>query len=137
MALRFFVIAAAIISLAAIAICALAPSAYMSEIPFIPTWLGTWADANPNFRNFPVFAIFAALLFLALSFFQLPTENRTLNTALRAAVCASALGLLFEALQLLLPGRYADPMDVFWSALGAFVGAAIAAACFRLLNTGN
>jgi VanZ family protein len=134
MALRFLVIAAAIISLAAIAICALAPSAYMSEIPFIPTWLGTWADANPNFRNFPVFAMFAALLFLALRFFQLPTENRTLNTALRAAVCASALGLLLEALQLLLPGRHADPMDVLWSAFGAFVGAS-AAALFMGLRT--
>jgi hypothetical protein len=34
MALRFLVIAAAIISLAAIAICSLAPSAYMTELPF-------------------------------------------------------------------------------------------------------
>ena len=134
MALRFLVIAAAIISLAAIAICALAPSAYMTEIPFIPTWLGKWADANPNFRNFPVFAIFAALLFLALSFFQLPTENRTLNTALRAAVCASALGFALEVLQLLLPGRYADPMDIFWSVLGALAGASSAAFAFEFVG---
>gem|GEM_PF-4456823 len=43
MALRFLMIAAAIILLAAIAMCALSPSSYMTQIPFIPTWLGTWA----------------------------------------------------------------------------------------------
>lgn len=120
----------------------------MTEIWFIPTWLGTWADANPNFRNMPVFAVLAALLFFVLRSFQLPTANRvcepkarpkmtprqtdrrgdqlilrTLPTALRAAMCASALGALLEALQLLLPGRWADPLDVMWMTLGAFVGA--------------
>ncbi|MFM8459029.1 MAG: hypothetical protein ACKOB0_08815 [Chthoniobacterales bacterium] len=43
MALRFLVIAAAIILLAAIATCSLSSSSYMTQIPFIPKWLGTWA----------------------------------------------------------------------------------------------
>jgi VanZ family protein len=106
----------------------------MTELPFIPTCVGEWADRNGNFRNFPVFAAFAALLFFALRLFHLPNENRTLNTALRAAVCASALGLLLEAIQLLLPGRHADPMDVMWSILGALVGVTIASAGFRLVS---
>jgi glycopeptide antibiotics resistance protein len=123
--------------LLAIAICSLAPSPNMREMWWIPDWLGTWADRNGNFRNFPVFAVFAALLFFVFRFFRLPTANRILPTALRAAVCVSALGVVLEALQLLLPNRHADPMDLLWMTLGAFFGAAIAAACFRLLNTGN
>lgn len=111
----------------------------MREMWWIPAWLGEWADRNGNFRNMPVFALFSALLFLVFNtchalaaprvggfvfrFFRLPTADRTLNTALRAAVCASALGVALEVLQLLLPGRWADPMDVMWMTLGAFVGA--------------
>jgi VanZ family protein len=48
-------------------------------------------------------------------------------TALLAAVCVSALGIALEVAQLLLPGRWADPMDVLWMTLGAFVGAFTAA----------
>ncbi|MFM8886826.1 MAG: VanZ family protein [Chthoniobacterales bacterium] len=133
MLLRFLMIAAAIILLAAIATCALSPSSYMTEISFIPTWLGTWADANPNFRNFPVFAALAALLFFVFSLLpsafyssvKLKFQPFGLQTALRAAVCASALGVLLEAAQLLLPGRWADPVDVMWMTLGAFAGALI------------
>ncbi len=118
--------------LAAILICALAPSSYMTELPFIPQWLGEWADRNPNFRNMPVFAVFAALLFFVFRFFRLPTANRILPTALRAAVCASALGILLEVAQLLfLSTRHFDWADIGWSTTGAFVGAAVAAACFR------
>lgn len=57
----------------------------MSELPLIPTWLGAWADANPNFRNMPVFAVFAALLFFVLRFFQLNTADCRLNTSTPAS----------------------------------------------------
>jgi len=150
MALRCSAIAAAIILLAAIATCSLSPSPHMRELPFIPTWLGTWADANPNLRNFPVFAAFAALLFSVFSAFKLQTADCRPNTAtptsdiashsglklkfqplpfrtaLRAAVCASALGVLLEVAQLLLPHRWADWRDVLWSVTGAFAGAGAA-----------
>jgi hypothetical protein len=53
MPLRFFAIAAAIILLAAIAICSLAPSPNMREMWWIPDWLGTWADRNGNFLQLP------------------------------------------------------------------------------------
>ena len=119
----------------------------MREMWWIPDWLGTWADRNGNFRNFPVFAALAALLFLVFNtchavaaprvggfvFSALPSsfysslklkfQPLPLRTALRAAVCVSALGVALEALQLLLPNRHADPMDLLWMTLGAFAGA--------------
>jgi VanZ family protein len=54
----------------------------------------------------------------------------------RAVLCfcaAAVLGALLEVLQLLLPHRWADPMDVFWSVLGAFVGASFAGLVSTLL----
>ena len=150
MALRFLVIAAAIILLAAIATCSLAPSPNMREMWWIPGWLGEWADRYPNFRNFPVFAAFAALLFLVFNTshagaapraggfvfksFSLKAANFRLNTALRAAACSSALGFSLEVAQLhFLANRHFDWADIGWSTSGAFVGATVAAACFRIL----
>lgn len=113
--------------LLAIAICSLAPSSYMTEIPFIPTWLGTWADANPNFRNMPVFAALAALLFFVVTFYQpLVTRYGRWRLAFAAFIATALLGAALEVAQLLIPGRIADPMDVLWMTLGAFVGASAA-----------
>jgi len=56
--------------LLAILICALTPSPNMREMWWIPGWLGEWADRNGNFRNFPVFAALAALLFFVFTFYQ-------------------------------------------------------------------
>lgn len=161
MALRFLVIAAAIILLAAIAICSLAPSPNMREMWWIPEWVGEWADRNGNFRNMPVFAVFAALLFFAwnllspFSDIRPPTSAKSLGlpsasphavskTRLfvsrllvlrRAALCfcaAALLGASLEALQLLLPNRHADPMDLLWMTLGASTGAFGSAYIFKL-----
>jgi len=131
--------------LAAIATCSLAPSPNMREMAWIPQWLGEWADRNPNFRNFPVFAALAALLFLVFSVLpssfysslKLKFQPFSFRTALRAAVCASALGILLEVAQLFLPHRWADWRDVFWSVAGAFAGALVALiiACFVDLET--
>jgi threonine/homoserine efflux transporter RhtA len=109
----------------------------MREVIWIPSWLGEWADRNGNFRNFPVFAAFAALLFLVFSVLpfafhsalKLKFQPFSFRTALRAAVCASALGVLLEVAQLLfLPTRHFDWADIGWSTSGAFVGATVAAA---------
>jgi len=140
MPLRFFAIAAAIILLAAIAICSLAPSPNMREMWWIPEWLGAWADRHGNFRNFPVFAALAALLFLVFSLLpasfysslKLKFQPFSFRTALRAAVCASALGIALEVAQLLLPNRHADPMDLLWMTLGASTGAFGSAYIFKL-----
>ncbi len=154
--MRICAIAAAIALLAAIAICSLAPSPNMREMAWIPAWLGEWADRNPNFRNFPVFAALSALLFFVwnlnspISDIRPPTSAKSLRlpsapphavsrTRLlvlrRAALCfcaAALLGASLEVLQLLfLSTRHFDWADIGWSTSGAFVGAAIAAACFR------
>jgi glycopeptide antibiotics resistance protein len=124
---RFGSLALTLALLAAIATCALAPSPNMREMWWIPSWLGEWADRYPNFRNFPVFAAFAALLYFLFRFFCLNTENCKLNTALRAAVFASALGIVLEVAQLLfLSNRHFDWADIFWMTTGAFVGASSA-----------
>jgi len=39
----------------------------MREMAWIPGWIGEWADRNPNFRNFPVFAALSAVLFLVFN----------------------------------------------------------------------
>jgi hypothetical protein len=125
----------------AIVVCSLAPSPNMREIWWIPEWVGEWADRNGNFRNMPVFAVFAALLFLVFSVLpsslysslKLKFQPFSFRTALRAAVCTSALGVLLEVAQLLLPNRHADPMDLLWMTLGAFVGAFSAGSVSMLL----
>ena len=137
--------------LLAILICALAPSPNMREMWWIPDWLGTWADRNGNFRNFPVFTVFAALLFFAWNLLSPISDIRRLTSAKslsllvsspvvrgpvvlrRAALCFCAavlLGASLEVAQLLLPNRRADPMDLLWMALGAFVGAITATSLY-------
>ena len=124
MALRFGAIAAATALLAAIAICSLTPSPNMREMWWIPDWLGTWADRNGNFRNFPVFASYSALLCLVVTFYQQPaTRYGRRRIAFGAFAATALLGVALEALQLLLPNRHADPMDLLWMTLGAFAGA--------------
>jgi glycopeptide antibiotics resistance protein len=119
--------------LVAILFCALAPSPVMREVIWIPTWLADWADRNGSFRNFPVFAVFAALLFVVATFDQqLVSRYGRWRLAFGAFIVTALLGFALEALQLLLPGRWADPMDVFWSALGALTGA-VAAAVFAVV----
>jgi hypothetical protein len=133
--LRIGLLALTLALLAAIATCSLAPSPNMREMAWIPHWLGEWADRNPNFRNFPVFAALAALLFLVFSVLpssfysslKLKFQPFSFRTALRAAVCASALGALLEVAQLLfLSNRHFDWADIFWMTSGAFVGASSA-----------
>ncbi len=145
---RFILLALTLALLAAIAVCALAPSSYMTELPFIPQWLGEWADRNPNFRNMPVFAIFSALLFFVWSLLfptsdirppasglsHLPTSDPTSyprlatrygrwRLAFGAFLATALLGILFEVAQILIPGRVADWHDVLWASLGALTGA--------------
>jgi hypothetical protein len=128
-ALRLAAIVTAILLLAAIVYCALAPSSHMREVWFIPTWLGVWADQNPNFRNFPAFAALAALLFLALRSMRshLPALSRLgwFDLALFAAVVAGVIGVALELLQpeFRLRSREASFEDISWSVAGAFAGA--------------
>lgn len=107
--------------------CALAPSPNMREMWWIPGWLGEWADRHGNFRNFPVFAAFAAVLVCAVTAYSpLVARYGRLRLAFGAFIATALLGISLEAAQLFLPHRWADPMDIVWSALGAFVGSTVA-----------
>ena len=107
--------------------CSMLHAHPMREVIWIPSWLGEWADRNGNFRNFPVFAAFAALFFFVVTFYQrLVTRYDQWQLAFGAFLATALLGILLEAAQLLLPHRWADPMDIVWSSLGAFVGALVA-----------
>jgi hypothetical protein len=137
---RFGSLALTLALLAAIVLCSLAPSSHMTELAFIPQWLGDWADRNPNFRNFPVFTAFAAFQFLAFSFLwpqtgdcEVPTSDTTRHQPLairyrrwRLAfgvfVATALIGVVLELMQRTLPGRWPDPWDVMWSTLGSAVG---------------
>ncbi len=119
--------------LAAILTCSLAPSPNMREMAWIPSWLGEWADRNPNFRNFPVFCALSALLFFVVTLYQpLVTRYGRWRIAFGVFVTTGLLGIMLEALQLLLPHRWADWRDVFWSVAGAFFGALVAWIVARL-----
>jgi hypothetical protein len=133
--LRIGLLALTLALLAAILICSLAPSPNMREMPWIPGWIGEWADRNPNFRNFPVFAALSALLFFVVTFYQpLVTSCGRWRLAFGVFAASSLLGALLEVAQARIPGRWADPFDVMWSALGALVGVSIASAVFRLVS---
>ncbi len=135
--LRIGLLALTLALLAAIATCALAPSPNMREMAWIPSWLGEWADRNGNFRNMPVFAALAALLFFVVALYQrLVTRCGRWRIALGVFIATALLGASLEVAQLLLPGRHADPMDLLWMTLGAFVGSfTVASACVLLSRT--
>ena len=73
--LKFVCIALTLALLAAIVVCSLTSSPNMREMWWIPDGLGEWADRNGNFRNFPVLAALAALLFFVFNFCRLNTAN--------------------------------------------------------------
>lgn len=113
----------------------------MTELRFIPQWLGEWADRNPNFRNFPVFAAFAFLLFFVFTRYLPPViRNSCWRRALSAFIVTSTIGVLLELAQILIPSRVADWHDVVWTSLGALAGAlscALLACIFRDMKAGR
>jgi len=117
----------------------------MREVWFIPTWLGVWADRNPNFRKFPAFGLLSAAIFAAWSLvWPLPAAS-ALNwgevfgaNINRMLACAWVVGLLGVALEFIQPyfrlrPREPSLLDVSWSVAGAFVGAFAAGIAFKLL----
>ena len=120
--LRLGVIGGSVLLIAAVAYCGLTGSPYMSFVPWIPGFVGDWADRNPDFRNFPAFSLLTSAIVLAAAC----VRGHLRHLGVTAAVCAAAaavFGSLLEFAQLFLPQRAASWPDVFWSALGALAGA--------------
>ena len=115
--------------------CSSAPSPDMREIPAIPDSLAVWANANPTFRNFPAFGLLSVLLVFVGNLCRGAREVRGLiASALLAAAAVSLAGVVLECLQLALPGRFFDAMDIFWSVLGAVAGSFAGFACLFSLR---
>ncbi len=103
----------------AAAACALAPSPDMKSLTWLPRFVARWADAEPTFRNFPAFA---ALAFVATLFFSLWARSASGAAAFYAMFLVSLFSLALEIIQLKLPGRFFDPLDIAWSITGSFAG---------------
>jgi VanZ family protein len=103
----------------AAAACALAPSPDMKSLTWLPRFVARWADAEPTFRNFPAFA---ALAFVATLFFFLSARSVTADSAFYAMFLVSIFSITLELVQLKLPGRFFDPLDIAWSITGSFAG---------------
>ena len=103
----------------AAATCALAPSPDMKSLAWLPRFLARWADAEPTFRNFPAFA---ALAFVATLFFFLLARSVTAGLAFYSMFLVSLFSVMLEFVQLKLPSRSFDPLDIAWSITGSFAG---------------
>jgi hypothetical protein len=101
------------------ATCALAPSPDMKSLAWLPRFLARWADAEPTFRNFPAFA---ALAFIATLFFFRLARSVTAGLAFYSMFLVSLFSVMLEVVQLKLPSRSFDPLDIAWSITGSFAG---------------
>lgn len=132
--------------LVAIAWASLAGSPFMQSIPWIPDFIAQWADRNPNFRNFPAFALLSAVTFAATYLLTsglhfksqvsaLTSKTSSFSPIFLALFCAGGVTLLaalLEAMQLALPNRSADWRDILYASLGSLTGSLIPALLLKL-----
>jgi hypothetical protein len=121
--LKLAAFATVALALGAVVWCAAAPCPALARIPWMPDWLGKWADAHPTFRNFPAFAVLAFVfcVFGAVFFRRIPPVVLASLSGLASSFVAVGL----ECFQLTLPGRFFDSADILWSLAGAFAGAVL------------
>jgi hypothetical protein len=85
-------------------------SPYLAEVPWLPKWLGAWADRHGNLRNLPAFFAVGGMLEGLWGW--------------RAAMwCGCGLGVGMEVAQLFISGRFFSWADVCWSCAGVVLGA--------------
>jgi hypothetical protein len=88
------------LGLGALAYLSLRPSAFLTEVGWIPRWLSQWADHHGVLRN--------AVAFLALGLFVFTWVGRRLPHALALA----AFAIVIEVPQIWLPQRVFDGRDI-------------------------
>lgn len=96
-------------------------SPYLAEVPWLPDWLGAWADRHGNLRNLP-------------AFFALGVVLVGLCGRRRAMGLGCGLGIGLELAQLFIAGRQFSWADIFWSCTGVFLAAALAGASAWLVR---
>lgn len=87
-------------------------SPYLAEVPWLPGWLGAWADRHGNLRNLPAFFAVGCVLSGLLG-------------GRRAVWIGCVLGVGLEVAQLFIGGRYFSWADIFWSCAGVVAGSGL------------
>ena len=95
------------------------PSPMMEEIPWIPSFLGIWADEFVRART--------AVPFVALGFLngltQVVRKAGIIDFA-RSALAYLGLAVVVELVQVFIPSRHCDVQDMLWAVLGTMLGQA-------------
>lgn len=100
----------------ALGFLSLRASAYLQTVPWMPGFVGTWADANGILRNTAAFFAFGLLAFALL--------GRDWRVSLALAAFATAI----EVAQIWIPSRHFDLLDI----VAGLAGLALAWAVVRL-----
>ena len=123
--MRLFLSTLSLLLLAAIVWVTLGTSPQMTTVSWIPEFISRWADAEPTFRNFPPYAIATLLSTLtALTWIRPRTRTHGLLMILGMLFFWTLLGTGLECVQLWLPYRKFDLLDITWSVVGALAGSA-------------
>ena len=95
----------AALGLVALAYLSLRPSAFLTEVGWIPLWLSRWADHHGVLRNTVAFLAFGLFVFAWVG-------HRPLHV-----IALAAFAIVIEVAQIWLPRRVFD-----WSDIGASLG---------------
>lgn len=112
----------AVVALLALAYLALRPSPFVSEVPWIPSALGRWADRHGIFRNTVAFFVLGLLAFSLVG-------RRWLH-----ALALALFATLIEVAQLWIPHRVFDLKDIVASLAGLALAWLIVWLAVRLRN---
>ena len=123
--MRYLLALLSILLCVAIALVTLATLPQMTTVSWIPKFVSRWADAEPTFRNFPPYALATLLSTLtALAWIRPRTRTHSLLMILGMLFFWTLLGTGLECVQLWLPYRKFDLLDISWSVVGALAGSA-------------
>ena len=103
--IRPFAVGLAALGLVALAYLSLRPSAFLTEVWWIPHWLSRWADHHGVLRNTVAFVAFGFFVFAWVG-------RRPLHV-----IALAAFAIVIEVPQIWLPQRVFD-----WSDIGASLG---------------
>ena len=121
---------AMLLTLAGVLICIIlaaswAPESQITQLRWVPGWIGNLADRDPNIRTAIPFIPLAFLLFLGFS-------RTKVKWPIAGSVTVCGLCLVLSELgQRFIPHRTADVKDLLWGGGGIAVGTALAWAAGR------
>lgn len=107
-----------------IAYLSLRPSPSLSELSWLPSWLGEWADAPGNGDRRTAIPFFLLSGYLAMEcclVFRASKARAHTVWLLGASGLLLLLGMM-EGLQLILPTRSASAFDLAWGSFGILLG---------------